>query len=54
MKDSSARWQRVWTSHIAGLLVQHYQLKPKMRDKKSKRDMRVKYQLRDLKRGRGW
>jgi hypothetical protein len=49
MTDSSIRWQRVWTSHIAGLLVQHLQLKPKMRDTESQKDIRVKDQLRDLK-----
>jgi hypothetical protein len=54
MTDSSVRWQRVWTSHTAGLSVQHCQLKPKMRDKESQKDMRVKGQLRDLKRGQGW
>jgi hypothetical protein len=54
MTDSNARWQRVWTSHKAGLSVQHCQLKPKMRDKESQKDMRVKDQIRDLKRGQGW
>jgi hypothetical protein len=54
MTDSSVRWQRVWTSHTVGLSVQHYQLKPKMWDKESQKDMRVKDQLRDLKREQAW
>jgi hypothetical protein len=54
MTDSSTKWLRVWISHIAGLSAQHCQLKPKMWDKKSQKDMRVKDQLRDLKRGQGW
>ena len=54
MTDSSVRWQRVWTSHTTGLSVQHWQLKPKMRDTESQRDMRVKDQLKDLKREQGW
>jgi hypothetical protein len=54
MIDSNARWQRVWTSHTAGLSVQHCQLKPKIRDKERQNDMWVKDQLRDLKREQGW
>jgi hypothetical protein len=49
MTDSSVRWQHVWISHIAGLSVQHWQLKQKMRDMEIQRDMRVKDQLKDLK-----
>jgi hypothetical protein len=48
MTDSNTRWLRAWTLHIAGLSAQHYQLKPKMRVKGSRKDMRVKDQLRDL------
>jgi hypothetical protein len=54
MTDFSVRWQHVWTSHTAGLSVQHWQLKPKMWDIESQRDMRVTDQLKDLKRGQGW
>jgi hypothetical protein len=54
MTDSSIRWQHVWTSHIAGLSVQHLQLKQKMWDMESQRDMWVKDQLKDLKREQGW
>jgi hypothetical protein len=54
MTDSSAKWLRVWTSYIAGLSAHHCQLKLKMQDKESQKDMRVKDQLRDLKRGQGW
>jgi hypothetical protein len=54
MTDSSAQWLRVWISHIAGLSTQHCQLKPKIPDKGSQKDMRVKDRLRDLKNGQGW
>jgi hypothetical protein len=54
MTDSSVRWQCVWTSHTAGLSVQHCQFKPKIQDNKNQKDMRVKDQLRDLKREQGW
>jgi hypothetical protein len=50
MTGSSVRWQHVWTSHTAGLLVQGWQLKPKMRDTESQRDMWVKDQFKDLNR----
>jgi hypothetical protein len=54
MTDFSGRWQHVWTSPTAGLSVQHWQLKLKMRDTGNQRDMRVKNQLEDLKREQGW
>jgi hypothetical protein len=54
MTYSSVIWQHAWTSHKVGLSVQHWQLKPKMRDTGSQRDMRVKNQLKDLKREQGW
>jgi hypothetical protein len=52
--DSSTKWLRVWTLPIPGLSAQHCQLKPKIRDKESQKDMRVKDQLRGLKSGQGW
>ena len=54
MIDSSVRWQHVWTSHTVGLSVQHWQLKPKMWDIESQRDIWVKGLLKDLKREQGW
>jgi hypothetical protein len=51
MTDSSAKWLCFWTLPIAGLSAQHCQLKPKIQDKESQNDMRVKDQLRGLKSG---
>jgi hypothetical protein len=54
MTDFSVRWQHVWTLLTVGLSVQHWQLKPKIWDTRSQRDMRVKDLLKDLKREQGW
>ena len=54
MTGSNKKWQHVWTSPTAGLSVQHWQLKPKMQDTENQRDMRVRDQIKDLRREQGW
>jgi hypothetical protein len=50
----SGKWQHAWTLPIVRLSVQHWQLKPKMRDMENQRGLEVKGHIKGLKRELGW